>query len=51
LRAMRAGRSRTCRMPRPLGSKPNQALGIAKLFRFKPVSLAGATEQPWLTSI
>jgi hypothetical protein len=27
-----------------LGSKPNQALGIARVFRFKPASLAGATE-------
>src|SRR3954452_13496024 len=33
-----------------LGSRPNQALGIARVLRFKPASLAGATEQPWLTS-
>jgi len=33
-----------------LGSKLNQALGIARVFRFEPVSLTGATEQPWLRS-
>jgi hypothetical protein len=40
-----------CKAWNALGSKPNHALGIARVFRFKPASLAGATEQPWLTSI
>ncbi len=34
-----------------LGSKPDQALGIAKFFRFKTASLAEATETSWLKTI